>query len=212
MTDPSVTDHVIDHVMTDHAVDSNGVATSIDIESKLPATDKKSTLQEIGVNNVSLQETVVWSRYEFIEDAVGSATVDSDVGAEHKDAVIGLTARVKKPPDRLYSNYEEFKDRKVKELDIAKADLKGLVAEAVTALDEVDSCIDGEQHLLGADHANKSYHDPPLTRVKKPPDKLINIGQVEEALNKFVYIASVPFIVIKILIEQSQPSMDLLVL
>ena len=63
----------------------------------------------------------------------------------------------------------------MKELDISK----GLVAEAVTALAEVDSCIDGE-------HANKSYHDPPLTRVKKPPDKLINIGQVEEALNKFV--------------------------
>ena len=143
---------------------------------------------------------------------MGSATVDSDVGAEHKDAVIGLTASVKQPPDKIYYNYEEFKDRKVKELDISKAALKGLVAEAVTALAEVDSCIDGEQHLLGAAHANKSYHDPPLTRVKKPPDKLINIGQVEEALNLFVYIASVSFIVIKILIEQSQPSMDLLVL
>ena len=184
---------------------------------------------------------------------MGSATFDSYVGAGHHDADIDLTARVKKPPDRIYSNYEEFKDRKVKELDIAKSALKELIAEAVTALAEDDSCvdvhviagnieldarikkppdgrfsmnqnlvkelmpddscIDGEQHLLGGAHANKGYHDPPLTRVKKPPDKMVNIGQVEESFNKFVFIASVPIIVIKILTEQSQqPSIDLLVL
>ena len=109
---------------------------------------------------------------------------DSEV-ARLQSVNIDLTLRVKKPPDGSFISYQHIVAVREKPPDIF-------------------------EDLHGECHDDMFYLDPPAARLRKPPDKLGNVSQVEEVL-KIVCEASVPIKVIQFFIEQSL-AWDLLML